>query len=98
MKNPVQGGGSGLFRALLAQPYLLLVLAPTFWGGNMVAGKLAVGQVDPYLLLLGRWAGAVLVLLSRSRCRMSATTGRRSSARSGGWRFTACSASPPSTC
>ncbi len=63
MKNPVQGVGSGVFRALLAQPYLLLVLAPTLWGGNIVGGKLAVGHVDPYLLLLGRWLGAVLILL-----------------------------------
>lgn len=47
----------------MSRPYLLLVLAPMFWGGNVVAGKLAVGQIDPYLLLLGRWAGATLVLL-----------------------------------
>lgn len=57
--NPV----SALPRAgILSQPYLLLVLAPTFWGGNLVAGKLAVGQIDPYLLLLGRWVGAVLLV------------------------------------
>lgn len=47
----------------MSRPYLLLVLAPMFWGGNVVAGKLAVGQIDPYLLLLGRWTGATLVLL-----------------------------------
>lgn len=63
MKNPVQGFGSGSMRALLAQPYLLLVLAPTFWGGNMVASKLAVGQIDPFLFLLFRWVGAVLLLV-----------------------------------
>jgi len=48
---------------IFSQPYLLLVLAPLFWGGNLVAGKLAVGQVDPNLLLLGRWFGAALILL-----------------------------------
>ena len=48
----------------LSQPYLLLVLAPLFWGGNIVAGKLAVGQVDPYLLLVGRWVGATLIVLT----------------------------------
>ena len=63
MENPVQGGGNGLIRALVSQPYLLLVLAPTFWGGNMVASRLAVGQVDPYLFLLFRWVGAVLLLV-----------------------------------
>ncbi len=62
MENPVQGGGSGLYRAFFAQPYLLLVLAPTFWGGNMVASRLAVDQIDPFLFLLGRWAGALLLL------------------------------------
>ena len=63
MENPVQGGGNGPLRALISQPYLLLVLAPTFWGGNMVASRLAVGQVDPYLFLLFRWVGAVLLLV-----------------------------------
>ena len=63
MENPVQSGGNGLIRALSAQPYLLLVLAPTFWGGNMVASRFAVGQIDPYLFLLFRWVGAVLLLV-----------------------------------
>lgn len=48
---------------LFANPYLLLVLAPTFWGGNLVAGKLAVGNIPPSLLLMGRWIGAVAILL-----------------------------------
>ena len=63
MENPVQGGGNSLIRALISRPYLLLVLAPTFWGGNMVASRLAVGHVDPYLFLLFRWVGAVLLLV-----------------------------------
>ena len=63
MENPVSRGGNALFRAVVAQPYVLLVLAPTFWGGNMAASKLAVGQVDPYLFLLLRWIGAVLLLV-----------------------------------
>lgn len=49
--------------AILGRPYLILVLTPLFWGGNMVAGKLALGQVDPYTLSLGRWLGALLVIL-----------------------------------
>lgn len=50
-------------RAWLASPYWLLILAPTIWGGNIVAGKLAVGHISPALLLLGRWVGAVAILL-----------------------------------
>ena len=30
--------------------YLLLLLTTLFWGGNAVAGKLAVGHVSPMLL------------------------------------------------
>lgn len=46
----------------LSHPYLLLILAPLFWGGNIVAGKLAVGEISPFLLILFRWTGAVLLL------------------------------------
>ncbi len=56
------GFASEIFLRLLARPYLLLVMAPLFWGGNIVAGKLAVGQVDPFVLVVGRWAGAILIV------------------------------------
>jgi len=56
------GGASGLGAALLSQPYLLLVLAPLLWGGNITAGKAAVGNIGPFLLILGRWTGAILLL------------------------------------
>jgi len=51
------------FRALMASPILLLVLCNLFWGGNVVAGKAAVGNIDPYALMVLRWAGALIVLL-----------------------------------
>jgi len=51
------------FGGLLDRPYLILVLTPLFWGGNMVAGKLAVGQIDPYTLIVLRWLGALLMVL-----------------------------------
>ena len=35
--------------------YLLLLLTTLFWGGNAVAGKLAVGHVSPMLLTALRW-------------------------------------------
>ncbi len=64
MNNPANKvSGVGALSFLMARPYLLLVLAPVFWGGNISAGKLAVGNVDPYLLTLGRWSGALLILL-----------------------------------
>ncbi|HXE86395.1 MAG TPA: DMT family transporter [Hyphomicrobiaceae bacterium] len=40
-------------------PGLLLALTAIFWSGNSVAGRLAVGQVSPLLLVFLRW---VLVL------------------------------------
>lgn len=43
--------------------YVLLVLTTTFWGGNAVAGKLAVGHVSPMILTSLRWAIAVSILL-----------------------------------
>ena len=42
--------------------YVLLVLTTLFWGGNAIAGKLAVGHVSPMLLTTLRWSIAVLLL------------------------------------
>jgi drug/metabolite transporter (DMT)-like permease len=47
----------------LAHPYLLLTLAPLFWGGNMVAAKLAVGVLPPFVLLAARFVVALIVVL-----------------------------------
>ena len=62
LHNPVTSK-PGFFSFLMSRPYLLLILAPVFWGGNITAGKLAVGHVDPFILIIGRWAGALLILL-----------------------------------
>lgn len=37
------------------QAYLFLVLTALFWGGNAVAGKLAIGHVSPFMLNFLRW-------------------------------------------
>jgi drug/metabolite transporter (DMT)-like permease len=50
-------------KAVMDRPYLVLVLTSAFWGGNVVAGKLAVGHIDAYTLMLLRWIGALLVVL-----------------------------------
>ena len=47
----------------MSRPYLILVLCVAFWGGNVVAGKAAVGHIDPYALMILRWAGALLAVL-----------------------------------
>ena len=49
--------------ARLGHPYLLLSLATLFWGGNMVAAKLAVGHITPFVLLFARFVGALLLVL-----------------------------------
>ena len=53
----------GAFGALMSRPYALLILCNLFWGGNVVAGKAAVGNIDPYALMVLRWAGAALLVL-----------------------------------
>ncbi len=45
------------------QAYLYLALTTLFWGGNTIAGKLAVGHVSPLILTSVRWVIASLILL-----------------------------------
>jgi len=63
MTKPLDTQKRGFAAQLLDQPYLLLVLAPLFWGGNLVVGKLVVGEIDPFLLLAARCVGATLFIL-----------------------------------
>jgi drug/metabolite transporter (DMT)-like permease len=51
------------FDAVMSRPYLILVVCNLFWGGNTVAGKMAVGHIDAYSLTILRWLGALIVLL-----------------------------------
>lgn len=46
--------------------YLSLVIATLAWGGNAVAGKLAVGHVSPMMLTFWRWFFAVAVIFAIS--------------------------------
>jgi len=48
---------------LFNQPYLLLILTSLFWGGNMVAGKMAVGNIAPTNLVAARFFLGFLVIL-----------------------------------
>lgn len=42
--------------------YILLTLTTLFWGGNSVAGKMAVGEISPMLLTFARWIIAMALL------------------------------------
>lgn len=63
MTKPLDTENRGITARLLDQPYLLLLLAPLFWGGNVVAAKLVVAEIDPFLLLASRCVLATLVIL-----------------------------------
>jgi drug/metabolite transporter (DMT)-like permease len=59
-------------RWLYGQPYLMVVLATLFWGGNVVAGKLAVGHVSPMAVTFLRWFIAFLALALVARREIAA--------------------------
>lgn len=44
--------------------YAFLLSTMLFWGGNAIAGKLAVGHVSPMLLTMARWGFAFVILLA----------------------------------
>ena len=52
--------GSGLWQSA----YLLLTLASLQWAANTVAGRLAVGEITPMLLVTLRWGLVLAVLLA----------------------------------
>ena len=54
-------------RRFFDRPYLLLTLAALQWAGNIVAGRLAVGEILPMQLVVLRWGivFAVLAVLNR---------------------------------
>jgi drug/metabolite transporter (DMT)-like permease len=43
--------------------YILLLLTTLFWGGNAIAGKLAIGHISPFALTFLRWVVALAILL-----------------------------------
>ncbi len=65
MTEPVTASGVSVMARALA--WLMLVLTTLFWGGNAVAGKLAVGEVSPMLLTWLRWTLAALLMLVVAR-------------------------------
>lgn len=63
------GGRAGW---LFGNAYLLLVLTTLSWGGNAVAGRLAVGEVSPMALTMLRWIGVVTLIALFARHRLVA--------------------------
>lgn len=51
------------WKGLWGQAYVLLTLTTLMWGGNAIAGRLAVGEVSPMMLTCLRWVIVVSVLL-----------------------------------
>jgi drug/metabolite transporter (DMT)-like permease len=43
-------------------PVLLLVLCAIFWAGNTVAARLAIGEIDPFMLTALRWIAVAAAL------------------------------------
>ena len=51
-----------LMRGLFGNAYLLLVLTTLSWGGNTIAGRLAVGEISPMVLTSFRWIGVAMLI------------------------------------
>lgn len=49
---------------LILRAYLFLIITSMSWGGNAVAGKLAVGHISPMVLTSVRWGLAFFILLT----------------------------------
>lgn len=43
-------------------PYILLMLAAIFWGGNYVAGSILVHYINPYALSIFRWGFTTILM------------------------------------
>ncbi len=61
--RPAANGLRSRPHVMTTRAYLFLVITMAGWGGNAIAGKLAVDHVSPALLTSMRWALAVLILL-----------------------------------
>ncbi len=47
---------------LYGTPVLLLTLCAIFWAGNTVAARLAIGEIDPFMLTALRWVAVAAAL------------------------------------
>jgi len=56
VRPPMLKGLKRLTQRFWNSPGLLLSLCGVFWAGNVVAGRLAVGEISPLMLVFLRWA------------------------------------------
>ncbi|UUX50649.1 DMT family transporter [Nisaea acidiphila] len=59
MTGPRAGG---IGAAFYGNAYVLLALTTMMWGGNAIAGRMAIGEISPMALVLLRWAGVVVLM------------------------------------
>ena len=43
-------------------PHTLLMFAALFWGFNAIAGRAAVNEISPFLIVSARWLGVLMIL------------------------------------
>ncbi len=67
MTNAEARARPSIFEALWTSPMVLLSLTALMWGGNAVAGRVAVGEISPMALVFFRWALACIPLLIAAR-------------------------------
>lgn len=57
-----------MLTTLYSRPILLLTLTTLFWAGNTIAGRLAIGEVSPFVVVTLRWlivSGLLIVFFGR---------------------------------
>ena len=47
---------------MLNSSHLFLTFSSLFWGFNAIAGRLAVDEITPFLIVTGRWFGVLIIL------------------------------------
>jgi drug/metabolite transporter (DMT)-like permease len=63
---------TGILKRSYGNAYFLLTVCAMCWGGNAIAGRLAVGEVSPMLLTLFRWLGVTILIWTFARPRIMA--------------------------
>jgi drug/metabolite transporter (DMT)-like permease len=53
--SPMATALAGAMSRLNNRPYFLIALATLMWGGNVIAGRMAVGQISPMSVTCLRW-------------------------------------------
>ncbi|WP_417684823.1 DMT family transporter [Roseibium sp.] len=57
---------------VFGNPFLLLTLTTLMWGGNTVAGRLAIGEVSPMVVVFLRWLIVSVVLVALTHRQIAA--------------------------